>query len=83
VNASLRGQRDRCKRRRGVDGGAGPTEKGQQQPRNQRLATDQDLAKHTAVRRRASAVNHWGQLGTWAFLPSYDPQRIESQLASL
>jgi type III restriction enzyme len=46
-------------------------------------ATDQDLAKHTAARRWASVVNHWGQLGTWAFPACYGPQQIESNICSL
>ncbi len=44
---------------------------------------DEDKAKHEAAKRWVSAVNHWGQLGTWLFLVCYDPQTLESQLASL
>ena len=45
--------------------------------------TDQDRAKHAAARRWVSAVNHWGQLGTWLFHVCLDPQRLPDELASL
>jgi len=44
---------------------------------------DMDQAKHEAARRWASAVNHWGQLGTWTFHVCRDPQALAGQLASL
>jgi type III restriction enzyme len=45
--------------------------------------TDQDRAKHAAAKRWVSAVNHWGQLGTWAFALCDDPQRLGDLLAGL
>jgi len=45
--------------------------------------TDQDKAKHAAAKRWVSAVNHWGQLGTWAFALCEDPQRLGALLAGL
>ena len=44
---------------------------------------DQDRAKHQAARRWVSAVNHWGQLGTWAFHVCRDPQLLGHELSSL
>ena len=40
-------------------------------------------AKHEAAARWVAAVNRWGQLGRWAFLPCYDPQRLLEQLQAL
>ena len=39
--------------------------------------------KHAAAKRWVSAVNHWGQLGTWLFHVCFDPQRLAEELASL
>jgi len=44
---------------------------------------DQDRAKHAAAKRWVSAVNHWGQLGAWAFSVCSDPQRLGDLLAGL
>ena len=41
--------------------------------------TDQENAKHAAAKRRVSAVNHWGQMGTWRFVVCRDPQRVERE----
>ena len=37
---------------------------------------DQDTAKHEAAHRWVSAVNNWGRMGEWAFLPCYNPQTL-------
>jgi type III restriction enzyme len=44
---------------------------------------DRDRAKHQAARRWVSAVNHWGQLGHWAFHVCRDPQLLTQQLMEL
>jgi type III restriction enzyme len=44
---------------------------------------DQDRAKHQAARRWVTAINNWGRLGTWDFVPCCDPQLLPGQLASL
>ena len=38
-------------------------------------------AKHQAARRWVKAVNNWGKLGRWDFLPCYDPQKLAKALA--
>jgi type III restriction enzyme len=40
-------------------------------------------AKHEAAARWVAAVNRWGQLGRWRFLPSHEPQRLVEQLGRL
>jgi type III restriction enzyme len=45
--------------------------------------TDEDKAKHAAAKRWVSAVNHWGQLGTWSFLLCVDPQDLINQIGLL
>ena len=37
---------------------------------------EQDRAKHQAAQRWVSAVNHWGQLGQWAFHACRNPQTV-------
>jgi type III restriction enzyme len=44
---------------------------------------EKDRAKHQAARRWVSAVNHWGQLGHWAFHACRDPQRLSEELTAL
>jgi type III restriction enzyme len=44
---------------------------------------DQDRAKHEAARRWVSAVNHWGQLGTWGFHVCRDPRHLGRELEYL
>lgn len=44
---------------------------------------EKDRAKHQAARRWISAVNHWGQLGRWAFLVCPDPQQLPTQITNL
>jgi type III restriction enzyme len=44
---------------------------------------DQTKAKHTAARRWASAVNHWGGLGRWRFHVCRNPQLLGAELAAL
>lgn len=44
---------------------------------------EKDRAKHQAARRWVSAVNHWGQLGHWAFHACRDPQRLSQELTAL
>jgi type III restriction enzyme len=43
---------------------------------------DTDL-KHQAARRWVAAVNHWGRLGTWDFLPCRNPQQLSDQFTKL
>jgi len=43
----------------------------------------QDLAKHQAAQRWVSAVNHWGELGQWAFHVCKDPQMLGHELGHL
>ena len=45
--------------------------------------TDQDMAKHEAARRWVSAVNNWGQLGTWTFHVCRNPQTLGQELAAI
>jgi type III restriction enzyme len=40
-------------------------------------------AKHQAARRWVAAVNHWGRLGEWAFLPCWNPQELRKKIAEL
>jgi type III restriction enzyme len=40
-------------------------------------------AKHQAAQRWVAAVNHWGRLGKWAFLPCWNPQELHTKLAEL
>lgn len=40
-------------------------------------------AKHQAARRWVAAVNHWGRLGEWAFLPCWNPQELPAKIAEL
>jgi type III restriction enzyme len=39
-------------------------------------------AKHEAAQRWVAAVNRWGQLGRWRFLPCHDPQRLLEALGA-
>lgn len=39
-------------------------------------------AKHEAAQRWVAAVNRWGQLGRWRFLPCHDPQRLLEAIGS-
>lgn len=41
---------------------------------------EKDRAKHQAARRWVSAVNHWGQLGNWAFHACRDPQQVIDEI---
>jgi len=41
---------------------------------------EQDRAKHQAAQRWVAAVNHWGQLGQWAFHVCRDPQMLGREL---
>ena len=40
-------------------------------------------AKNQAAKRWKSAVNHWGQLGEWDFLPCPNPQTLAKELTAL
>jgi type III restriction enzyme len=44
---------------------------------------DQDKAKHTAAKRWITAVNNWGELGTWAFHVCRNPQLLDKEMAHL
>ena len=44
---------------------------------------DQDRAKHQAAQRWVAAVNHWGQLGRWAFHVCKDPMMLGRELERL
>ena len=44
---------------------------------------DDTDAKHQAARRWVAAVNHWGRLGTWDFLPCREPQQLSAELHQL
>lgn len=44
---------------------------------------DKTRAKHSAARRWVTAVNHWGQLGKWAFHVSGNPLLLERELQRL
>ena len=44
---------------------------------------ERDRAKHQAAQRWVRAVNHWGQLGQWAFHACRDPQRLSDEIRSL
>ena len=46
-------------------------------------AHEDTVAKHQAARRWVSAVNHWGRLGEWDFLPCWNPQELPAKLAEL
>ena len=41
---------------------------------------EQDRAKHQAAQRWVSAVNHWGQLGQWAFHVCRNPQTVIEEI---
>lgn len=41
---------------------------------------DQTKAKHNAAKRWVTAVNNWGQLGTWAFHVCHNPQYLEKEI---
>ena len=41
---------------------------------------DQDRAKHQAAKRWVSAVNNWGELGTWQFHFCRDPQMLMREM---
>lgn len=40
-------------------------------------------AKHEAAKRWVSAVNNWGELGWWAFLVCWNPQRLGDELTEV
>lgn len=40
-------------------------------------------AKHEAAQRWCKAVNNWGKLGHWAFLPCWNPQELGRQIRTL
>jgi type III restriction enzyme len=40
-------------------------------------------AKHEAAARWVAAVNRWGQLGRWRFVPCHDPQRLMEHLREM
>ena len=40
-------------------------------------------AKHEAAKRWVAAVNNWGELGWWAFLVCWNPQRLGDELTAL
>ena len=44
---------------------------------------ERDRAKHQAAQRWVRAVNHWGQLGQWAFHACRDPQRLSDEIRNL
>ena len=44
---------------------------------------DNTDVKHQAARRWKDAVNHWGRLGCWDFLPCRDPQKLAEELRKL
>jgi type III restriction enzyme len=44
---------------------------------------DNTDVKHQAARRWVSAVNHWGRLGQWDFLPCRDPQKLATEICRL
>ena len=44
---------------------------------------DQDKAKHTAAKRWVTAVNNWGQLGSWVFHACYKPQLLDKEMMYL
>jgi len=44
---------------------------------------DSTDVKHQAARRWVAAVNHWGQLGQWDFLPCRNPKNLSSELTKL
>jgi type III restriction enzyme len=44
---------------------------------------EKDRAKHQAAQRWVSAVNHWGQLGQWAFHVGKNPQTVIEEIKSL
>ena len=44
---------------------------------------DEVRAKHNAAKRWVSAVNNWGELGTWAFHVCRDPQQLGRELKHL
>jgi type III restriction enzyme len=39
-------------------------------------------AKHQAARRWVTAVNNWGRLGRWDFLPCRDPQQLAAEITA-
>ncbi len=44
---------------------------------------DDTDAKHQGARRWVTAVNHWGRLGVWDFLPCWNPQLLPAKLAEV
>lgn len=40
-------------------------------------------AEHEAAARWVAAVNRWGQLGRWAFMPCYEPQQLPAKLEAV
>ena len=44
---------------------------------------EKDRAKHQAAQRWVSAVNHWAQLGKWAFHVCKNPQRVIEEIKPL
>ena len=44
---------------------------------------DDTDAKHQATRRWVAAVNHWGRLGQWDFLPCRNPQQLAEEFRKL
>jgi type III restriction enzyme len=44
---------------------------------------DQDKAKHTAAKRWVTAVNNWGELGSWRFHVCRNPQLLDKEMAYL
>ena len=44
---------------------------------------DNTDAKHQAARRWVAAVNHWGRLGQWDFLPCRNPQKLTEEIGKL
>ncbi len=44
---------------------------------------EKDRAKHQAAQRWVSAVNHWAQLGQWAFHVCKNPQRVIEEIKPL
>jgi type III restriction enzyme len=44
---------------------------------------EKDRAKHQAAQRWVSAVNHWGQLGQWAFHACKNPQMVIEEIKQL
>jgi hypothetical protein len=47
------------------------------------LRYDSTDVKHQGARRWVTAVNHWGRLGQWDFLPCRNPQSLGKELTAL